>query len=144
MEEQINEARYKYADALENGDLTVVGVNKFVEEDEEININIFRHDEGMQAKRIEYVREYKKNRDQAPAKKALQKIYDLTKNRPETNLFEPIMEAVKAKATMQEICDAMREACDFKMPGTRRETILEPCRRRLARAGCRTWLNVLK
>lgn len=116
VEEQVNEARYKYAEGIESGDLTVVGVNKFVEEDEEININVFRHAEDMQAKRIEYVRQYKKNRDQEPVKRALQKIYDLTKNKPDVNIFEPVMEAVKAKCTMQEICDAMREASDFRMP----------------------------
>ena len=116
VEEQINEARYKYADAIENAEQTIVGVNKFQEEDEEIKINIFRHAEDMQAKRIEYVRDYKKNRNQEPVKKALQNIYDLTKNKPEINMFEPIMEAVKARATMQEICDAMRQACNFEMP----------------------------
>jgi methylmalonyl-CoA mutase N-terminal domain/subunit len=31
-------------------------------------------------------------------------------------MFEPIMEAVKARATMQEICDAMRQACNFEIP----------------------------
>jgi methylmalonyl-CoA mutase N-terminal domain/subunit len=117
VEEQINEARYKYANDIESNALTVVGVNKFVDEEEEARINIFRHAEDMQAKRIAYVREYKKNRDQEPVKRALQKVYDLTKNKPEANIFEPVMEAVKARATMQEICDAMREASNFEMPG---------------------------
>ncbi len=117
VEGQINEARYRYAEGIENNELTVVGVNKFVEDEEDVKINIFRHAEDMQAKRIAYVQEYKKARDQEPVKRALQKIYDLTRNNPEKNIFEPVMEAVKAKATMQEICDAMREACDFRMPG---------------------------
>ncbi len=117
VEEQINEARYKYAEAVENNDFTVIGINKFVDADEDLKINIFRHAEDMQAKRIQHVRAYKQNRDQVPVKKALQKIYDLIKDKAETNMFEPIMEAVKAKATMQEICDAMRQACNFEMPG---------------------------
>jgi methylmalonyl-CoA mutase N-terminal domain/subunit len=117
VEEQVNEARYKYAEAIETNEQTVVGVNKFMDEDEEIKISIFRHAEDMQEKRIQYVQEYKKMRDQEPVKRALQHIYDLTKNKPDTNMFEPIMEAVKAKATMQEICDAMRHACNFEMPG---------------------------
>jgi methylmalonyl-CoA mutase N-terminal domain/subunit len=116
VEERINEARYKYGDGIESGDLTVVGVNKFVDEEDDVNINIFRHAEDMQAKRIEYVQNYKKTRDQEPVKRSLQKLYDLTKNKPETNMFEPIMEAVKAKATLQEICDAMRQACNFEIP----------------------------
>jgi methylmalonyl-CoA mutase, N-terminal domain len=116
VEEQINEARYKYANDIESNALTVVGVNKFVDEDEEVKINIFRQAQDMQARRIAHVREYKKSRDQEPVKRALEKIYDLTKNKPEMNIFEPVMEAVKARATMQEICDAMREASNFEMP----------------------------
>jgi methylmalonyl-CoA mutase N-terminal domain/subunit len=116
VEKQVNEARYRYADAIESNEQTIVGVNKFQDEDEEIKISVFRNAEDMQAVRIRYVQDYKKNRNQEPAKRALQNIYDLTKNKPETNMFEPTMEAVKAKATMQEICDAMRQAYNFEMP----------------------------
>ena len=51
VEEQINEARYKYAEAIENNEMTVVGMNQF-EEGEDVSINIFRQAEDMQAKRI--------------------------------------------------------------------------------------------
>jgi methylmalonyl-CoA mutase N-terminal domain/subunit len=116
VEEQINEARYRLAEAIETGEHPVVGVNVFQEEDEEVKINIFRPASDMQAKRIQYIQDYKKNRHQEPVKKALDKIYDLVKRKPEVNLFEPIMEAVEARATVQEICDAMRRAADFVIP----------------------------
>lgn len=116
VEHQINEARYRYAEGIETGRSTVVGVNRFVDEHENERIDIFRHAEDMQAKRIAYVREYKRSRDREPLERALQKVYDMTKKRPEQNIFEAIMEAVQAKATMQEICDAMREAAGFTMP----------------------------
>jgi methylmalonyl-CoA mutase N-terminal domain/subunit len=32
------------------------------------------------------------------------------------NLFEPIVDAVKAKATLQEIIDAMRKGANFIIP----------------------------
>jgi methylmalonyl-CoA mutase N-terminal domain/subunit len=116
VEEQINEARYKSAEAIAIGEHPVVGVNIFQEEDEEVKINIFRQASDMQAKRIQYVQNYKRNRNQDPVKRALEKIYDLVKRRPEVNLFQPIMEAVEAKATVQEICDAMRQAAEFIIP----------------------------
>jgi len=43
VEKRINEARYRYADGIESSQLTVVGVNKFVDEEEDVRINIFRH-----------------------------------------------------------------------------------------------------
>ena len=117
VEEQINQARYKLAEATQSGKQPVVGVNIFQEEDEEVKIDIFRHSSDMQAKRIQYVQDYRKNRDQHSVQKALDKIYNLTRKKPEVNFMEAIMEAVDARATIQEICDAMRRATDFSIPG---------------------------
>jgi methylmalonyl-CoA mutase N-terminal domain/subunit len=116
VEEQINEARYKLGEAIATGEHPLVGVNIFQEENEEVKINIFRQASDMQVKRTRYAQEYKRNRDQERVKRALEKIYDLVKRRPEVNLFQPIMEAVEAKATIQEICDAMRQASNFVIP----------------------------
>ena len=77
---------------------------------------IFQQEPDMQAKRIEYVRQYKENRDQEPVRKALENLYQMVRHRPEKNLMEPIMNAVMARATLQEICDAMRSAADFEIP----------------------------
>jgi methylmalonyl-CoA mutase N-terminal domain/subunit len=116
VEEQINEARYRMAEAIESGQHPIVGVNTFREDDEEVKINIFKHAEDMQAKRIEYVKGYKKDRNQEPVRKALDNIYELAKSKTEINLFEPIMKAVEAKATLQEICDTLRKSADFSIP----------------------------
>ena len=116
VEEQINQARYKLAEATQSGKQPVVGVNIFQEEDEEVKIDIFRHSSDMQAKRIQYVQDYRKNRDQHSVQRALDKIYNLTRKKPEVNFMEAIMEAVDARATIQEICDAMRRASNFDIP----------------------------
>ena len=116
VEEQINQARYKLAEATQSGKQPVVGVNIFQEEDEEVKIDIFRHSSDMQAKRIQYVQDYRKNRDQHSVQKALDKSYNLTRKKPEVNCMEAIMEAVDARATIQEICDAMRRASNFDIP----------------------------
>ncbi|MEW5898077.1 MAG: methylmalonyl-CoA mutase family protein, partial [Bacillota bacterium] len=116
VEEQINEARYKMAERMESGEEPRVGVNIFKDEDEQVNIKIFRHSSDMQEKRIAYVQNYKKNRDQEAVQKALDQIENLCRHQPQVNLMEPVMEAVRAKATLQEICDAMRRAAGFSMP----------------------------
>ncbi|RLB07568.1 MAG: methylmalonyl-CoA mutase [Deltaproteobacteria bacterium] len=116
VEEQINEARYKWANAIETGQQPMVGVNIFRDEDEDVKINIFRHTPDMQTTRIQYIQDYKSKREQEPVRRALDKIYNLVRRRPDINLFEPIMEAVEARATLQEICDAMRQATDFVIP----------------------------
>ncbi len=117
IEEQINAARNKMAEDIESGDQPMVGVNLFQEEDEEVKIKIFRHSSEMQSKRIEYVRDYRKNRNQEPVQRALERLYNLTKKRSDENYFEAIMGAVEARATLQEICDTMRRANNFEIPG---------------------------
>jgi len=117
VEGRINEARHKMAADIESGAQPVVGVNLFREEDEEVKINIFRHSSDMQARRIEHIQEYKQKREQEPVQRTLDRLYGLTRNKSEDNFFEPIMAAVEAKATLQEICDTMRRASDFEIPG---------------------------
>lgn len=117
VEEQINEARYKMAEANESGEQPSVGVNIFREEDEEVKINLFRQASNMQDKRIRYIQEYRKNRDQEAVQRSLQELNDSVLKKPEENLFEPIMQAVEARATLQEIADGMREAMGFSIPG---------------------------
>jgi len=86
------------------------------EEDEEVKIQIFKHAEDMQANRIAYIKEYRKNRDQEAVRRVLDRLYEQCKDKPEINLFEPIMAAVEARATLQEICDALRKSADFTIP----------------------------
>jgi methylmalonyl-CoA mutase N-terminal domain/subunit len=116
VEAQLNEARYRMADAIESGEQSIVGANIFGEDGQETEIDIFKQAPDMQAKRIEYVRQYKKNRNRESVRKALELLSRTVRHRVDTNLMGPVMEAVKARATIQEICDAMRAACDFKIP----------------------------
>jgi methylmalonyl-CoA mutase N-terminal domain/subunit len=116
VEEQLNDARYRMADAIETGEQSIVGVNVFRQEGLDTEIDLFEQAPDMQARRIEYVRHYKKNRNREPVQKALETLYETVRHRPDTNLMEPVMDAVIARATLQEICDAMRRACDFEIP----------------------------
>jgi methylmalonyl-CoA mutase N-terminal domain/subunit len=113
VEEQVNQARYEYSRRLETGEQTVVGVNAFREEGEEANIKIFRLSSGMPAKRREYVRTYKKNREQEKVNKALDAL--LRKADDKVNLFVPILKAVEARATLGEISDTLRKAEKFEI-----------------------------
>ena len=117
VEDQLNEARYKNARDLEEKEVHSVGVNIFREEDEKIDLNIFKHSREMQLERIDYIKNYKKNRDHQKVKRVLDNLSEKVKARERTNLFVPIMEAVEGKATMQEIIDTLRRVENFQIPG---------------------------
>ena len=116
VEEQLNEARYKNAQALEERKTYSVGVNIFRDENEEVKLDIFRHSLEMQLERIEYIAKYKKGRDQQRVKKVLEDLYKAAKAK-KGNLMYPVMEAVEGTATIQEIIDTLRRVENFQMPG---------------------------
>jgi methylmalonyl-CoA mutase N-terminal domain/subunit len=116
IENELNQARYKLADQIEKAELPIVGLNLFRNDEAASEIDIFRQAPDMQAKRIEYSKNYKKNRHQHPVRHTLKKLYNRVRNDADKDLVVPILEAVEARATLQEICDVMREASDFSIP----------------------------
>ncbi len=117
IENELNQARYRLAGQMESAELPIIGMNMFREEEGAPDITIFRQEPDMQAKRIAYIRSYKKKRDQAPLRKALSNLVERTRKHADEDLVVPMLQAVEARATLQEVCDAMREAVGFTMPG---------------------------
>ncbi|OPY74823.1 MAG: Methylmalonyl-CoA mutase [Syntrophorhabdus sp. PtaU1.Bin058] len=116
VENELNKARYKLAEQMESAELPIVGMNFFKDDGAAAEIDIFKQAPDMQARRIEYTINYKKNRDQKPVSRALKNLCDRVKNHADKDLVAPMLEAVEARATLQEVCDAMREATDFSIP----------------------------
>lgn len=106
----IAEDAYRSHKDLELGRKIKVGVNKFRVE-EEFSLRPYRLDPQEEVRQIEAMRELKRGRNHARVEKALRNLRDVA-SRPsgsENNLVPPILEAVKAYATMGEICGALRE-----------------------------------
>jgi methylmalonyl-CoA mutase N-terminal domain/subunit len=116
VEHELNQARYKLAEQMETGELPIVGMNLFRDDEGAAEIDIFKQAPDMQAKRIEYAKNYKKQRNQEPVRRALKNLYDRVRKEPHKDLVIPMLEAVEARATLQEICDVMREASEFSIP----------------------------
>jgi len=119
VEEKVNKARLEYARKIENNELLFVGVNIFQEEDEELKFSIFKQDSAMQDERKRYIDNFKRNRDKRKLKDALERLYFLAIKEPKENLFQAILEAVDAQATLGEISDTLRraEGFEFKWKG---------------------------
>ena len=116
IESELNQARYKLADQMESAERPIIGMNFFRNEEASPDIEIFKQAPDMQEKRIQYAIDYKKAGNREPVYKALSHLRERTKNHADEDLVEPILAAVEARATLQEICDAMREAADFSIP----------------------------
>jgi methylmalonyl-CoA mutase N-terminal domain/subunit len=117
VEDQITQMRYQMGENFTSGEQPVVGVNLFRDEKDSTKINIFRHSDEWQRERIQEITDYKKNRRQEPAHRALEALENQVRKRPESNCIEAIMKAVEDRATLGEIMDVIRRAIDFKRPG---------------------------
>ncbi|NKB36842.1 MAG: methylmalonyl-CoA mutase [Gammaproteobacteria bacterium] len=113
LEEQINAARYKNQRDIDSGRKPLVGVNCYTippEEDTPVKVHKIQADE-WGVKRSEYLKQYRADRDSQKWNDAMSKIDSGWKNNE--NMVPIIMNALRNKATMGEIHEAMRQAQDW-------------------------------
>jgi methylmalonyl-CoA mutase N-terminal domain/subunit len=103
MQREIQNAAYAYQRAIESGERIIVGVNRFTSSGEPMP-EILRVNPATEEKQIGKLRRLRANRDAAAA--ALGRVE--TAARDGANLMPPIIAAVRARATLGEIADAMR------------------------------------
>jgi methylmalonyl-CoA mutase N-terminal domain/subunit len=105
IQQEIQNAAYEYQRAVEAGEATVVGVNRFTQ-DSESAVPIQRIDESLEQKQVQRLQALRSERDHSKWKKALDAVQ--TAARSGENLMPKILDAVEANATVGEISDAMR------------------------------------
>jgi methylmalonyl-CoA mutase N-terminal domain/subunit len=106
VQQEIQSAAYEYQRAVDSGQTTVVGVNRFTRE-EEPPISIQRIDETLERRQVERLRALRARRDKARWQFSLNQVKDHA--RTGQNLMPAILEAVESCATVGEIAAAMRE-----------------------------------
>ncbi|MCK5038344.1 MAG: methylmalonyl-CoA mutase family protein [Thermoplasmata archaeon] len=107
FQQEIANASYKYQKEIENKERTVVGVNDYIDEEEEIDIPILKIDpegEKIQFNRLNRIRS---QRDGARFDSTLEALRRAAEG--EDNLMPYILDAVKAQATLGEVCDVLRD-----------------------------------
>lgn len=114
IQREIQKSAYEKQRAIESGELTVVGVNKYQIE-EEINIELLRVPKEIVEKQIARVRRFKENRDKQKVERALEKLERAAEG--EENLMPYFFECVKVKATLGEMANALRRVFgEFRAP----------------------------
>ncbi len=116
MQQEIQHAAYEYQQAVDKKEATVVGVNRF-EQEQEAPVPIQRIDETLERKQVERVRALRAKRDANRWSEPLEAAQQAA--RSGENLMPKILDAVEVFATVGEISDAMR-----KVFGEYRETVV--------------------
>jgi methylmalonyl-CoA mutase N-terminal domain/subunit len=104
---EIAESAYQLQQAIERGEKTIVGVNDFVE-DEAAAIETLVVDEEAGPLQTARLADLRRTRDEQAVTRALADLRGLAAT--DANLMPPILSAVRACATLGEMCDALRAA----------------------------------
>jgi methylmalonyl-CoA mutase, N-terminal domain len=103
---EIAEASYRFQQAVEKRDKVIVGVNDFVQADEP-PMPILYIDDTTAEKQLARLVDLRKTRDNDAVRAALDSLRETA--RSTGNTMYPLLDCVRAYATVGEMCDALRE-----------------------------------
>ena len=101
---EIAEASYRYQQAVDRKEKIIVGVNEYVVEEKPIEV--LQIDEGVAARQQDRLRRLRAERSGEEVRRRLDGLMRAAEGTE--NLMPYLYEAVKAYATLGEICDALR------------------------------------
>ena len=103
---EIAEASYRFQQSVEIRDKIIVGVNDFVQDDE-APVPILYIDETTAERQVTRLQDLRKTRDHDAVRRSLAALKDTARGKG--NTMYPLMDCVRAYATVGEMCDALRE-----------------------------------
>ncbi|MFO7639422.1 MAG: methylmalonyl-CoA mutase family protein [bacterium] len=104
---EIADAAYRYQRQVEEGRRTVVGVNRYELEGEKLEIPLLRINPEVEQSQRERLAALRQRRDNARVERALAELRAACAG--QANVMSPILDAVRADATLGEICRAMKD-----------------------------------
>ena len=105
IQKEIGASAYRFQREIEKGERIIVGLNRFQTHEEKLS-DLLKVDPEVGAKQVARLAELKGSRDNAAVQQALVELKAAAEGTD--NLMPPILKAVKALATLGEICDTLR------------------------------------
>jgi methylmalonyl-CoA mutase, N-terminal domain len=103
---EIREAAWQYQREIERKERVIVGVNEYVMDEEE-PLDILVIDPAVEKRQVERVQDLRASRHQVHWQRALDALRKAASTKD--NLMPPLINAVKAYATVGEICNALKD-----------------------------------
>src|SRR6266487_1816546 len=103
---EIERSAYQVAKEIDSGERVIVGVNRFAIADEE-SYQPLRVDPATEQQQAQRLAALRKHRDQAAVTRGLDGVKRAAAG--SENVLYPLREALRAKATVGEVCDALRD-----------------------------------
>jgi len=106
VQDEIEQAAFRWQQEVEGGDRVIVGVNRFTEGEEEA-IELHRLDPAAEKRQLERTARVRAERNAQDAEAGIAAVLDVA--RSDGNLLVPMREALRARCTVGEICNALRD-----------------------------------
>jgi len=106
IQREIQNSSYRFQKEIESGERTYVGINKYTME-EPPPTGLLKVDMSVGEMKAAELKNYRARRDRTKWEGALEKLRQIS--RTDENVMPYVIEAVKAKATVGEICDVWRD-----------------------------------
>ena len=105
-QKELAEASYQFQQAVERKEKIIVGVNDFIQADEK-PIEILYIDDTASGVQLKRLAELRQTRDNDRVRRSLAALQEVARGRG--NTMVPLLECVRAYATVGEMCDTLRE-----------------------------------
>jgi methylmalonyl-CoA mutase N-terminal domain/subunit len=103
---EIEQAAFEFQQQVESGERVIVGVNAFEEESDE-RVELLHIDPEAERRQLERTARVRAERNGEEAATAIAAVREAA--RGDANLLPPMREALRARCTVGEICEALRE-----------------------------------
>ena len=107
FQREIADASYRYQQEIEEARRISVGVNKYVDENENIDIPLLKITDDDEARQVNNLKEIRRNRDNAEVERCLKAIKDAAKG--SDNMMPYLMDGARAYATLGEMVNVMKD-----------------------------------
>ena len=104
---KIAEASYRFSEECEAGDRVIVGVNEYVDPNEDRQVEILTISEEVETVQVQTLQEFKAKRDAAATTAALEAIREAARNNE--NVMPTLIEGALANCTLGEMVQAMAD-----------------------------------
>ncbi len=108
MQREMADSAYEHALRKASGEHVVVGVNKYVDSENDQEIEVHQGDPAAEKNQIAQLARVKASRDQSEVARSLSELREAASDN-ETNLMAATIRAVRARVTMGEIVSALEE-----------------------------------
>jgi methylmalonyl-CoA mutase N-terminal domain/subunit len=106
QKDEIEQAAYEVSQQIDSGNRTIVGVNKFITDDNE-RYDPLKVDPAIEQEQALKLTRLRESRDTAAVRKATDVMKKIAESNE--NVLYPLRDALRAGATLGETCDALRE-----------------------------------